>query len=418
MTSGLYKALVSQGLLIPHEERPLSESDVGAYRVLQPELVPFISYPYEWCAGQIRAAALATLEIMKTALDHRLVLKDANAFNIQFMGSRAVLIDTLSFEIYEEGRPWVAYRQFCESFLAPLALACYQDPLSTGLLRAHLNGLPLPLASRLLPMRTWFRFGVLTHIHMHAMAQSQLGEATRAATRASVSKRSLMALIDSLRRTIEDLSRAPRRSAWSEYETTCSYTSASRGEKAEAVRGFLEASKPNLVIDLGANSGAFSRIAKELGAYVVSIDADHDVIEGSFARGVAEKNARVLPLTMDLTNPSPGLGWDSRERSSLAERGPADAVLALALVHHLALANNIPLGMIAAWLARLGRHVIVEFVPKTDPQSQRLLAVREDVFDQYDRQHMEEALAAHFSIVKTVELKDAGRVLYHCRERT
>jgi ribosomal protein L11 methylase PrmA len=170
-------------------------------------------------------------------------------------------------------------------------------------------------------------------------------------------------------------------------------------------------------MDVGANTGAFSRIAAELGAYVVSIDGDPEVIERSFALAQTEKSVRVLPLIMDLTNPSPGLGWDSRERPSLVERGPADVVLALALVHHLALANNVPLPMIAAWIAKLGKRAIVEFVPKTDPQSQRLLAVREDVFDQYDRRHMEEALSAHFSILKTIELKDAGRILYCCGER-
>ena len=175
MASGLYERLVAQGFLVAHTEVPLGPLDQGAYRVLRPDRLPFISYPYEWCAGQLRAGALLTLEVMQMALEHGLILKDANAFNIQFVGSRPVLIDTLSFEIYQDGRPWVAYRQFCEHFLAPLALACRRDPRTLGLLRAHLDGVPLSLSSSLLPWPTWLRFGLLTHVHLHARAASRLG---------------------------------------------------------------------------------------------------------------------------------------------------------------------------------------------------------------------------------------------------
>jgi ribosomal protein L11 methylase PrmA len=417
MASGLYDALVADGRMVPHQEVPVGPQDGGAYRVLRPEPLAFVSYPYEWCAGQLREAALLTLDLMRAALERGLVLKDASAFNVQFIGSRPVLMDTLSFETYEEGRPWVAYRQFCEHFLAPLALASARDPRLLGLMRAHLDGVPLPLASALLPARTWMRFGLLSHVHLHARAQARLADATAAASRATVSRRSLQALVDDLRRTIEGLRRPAPRSAWSDYEATCTYSAESRDRKADVVRGFVEATRPRLVLDLGANTGAFSRLAAAAGAFVVSIDGDADVVEASFARARQERDERLLPLVMDLANPSPGLGWDGTERASLRDRGPADAVLALALVHHLALTHNVPLPLIASWLARLGRRAIVEFVPKTDPQAQRLLAVREDVFTRYDRQEMEAALARHFTIETAVELPGAGRVLYACGPR-
>ena len=416
MSSGLYQALVADGRMVPHEEVSLGPDDAGAYRVLRPEPLPFVSYPYEWCAGQLRAAALLTLELMQASLERGLVLKDASAFNVQFVGSRAMLMDTLSFEIHQDGRPWVAYRQFCEHFLAPLALAS-RDPRLLGLMRAHLDGIPLPLASSLLPSRTGLRFGLLSHVHLHARAQSRLADATAAASRATVSTRSLLALVDSLRRVVESLGRPARPSAWTDYEVTCTYSSDARDRKAEAVRRFVEDARPRLVLDLGANTGAFSRLATQAGAYVVSIDGDADVVEASFAKARDEKDARLLPLVMDLANPSPGLGWDGAERASLRERGPADAVLALALVHHLALTHNVPLPMIAAWLAGLGRRAVVEFVPKSDPQSQRLLAVREDVFARYDRRHMEEALGAHFAIESAVEVPASERVLFVCGPR-
>jgi ribosomal protein L11 methylase PrmA len=417
MSSGLYEALTADGRLVAHEEVAPGPADAGAYRILKPQPVPFVSYPYEWAPGQLKAAAGLTLDVMQAALERGLVLKDASAYNVQFVGSRPVLIDTASFETYVEGTPWVAYRQFCEHFLAPLALACLRDPRTTGLLRAHLDGVPLPLASRLLPARTWMRFGLLSHVHLHARAQSKLGDATAAAGRASVSLHSLRALVDSLSRTVAALRTPSRRSGWTDYETTCSYTAAARDGKAAQVQRFLEAARPALVLDLGANTGAFSRQATAAGAYVVSIDGDPEVVEASYARAAAAHDPRLLPLVMDLANPSPGLGWDGRERRALADRGPADAVLALALVHHLAIAGNVPLPMIAAWLARLGRRALVEFVPKDDPQSQRLLAVREDVFDRYHREALEEALARHFAIEWSAPLPESGRVLYACGPR-
>jgi SAM-dependent methyltransferase len=328
-----------------------------------------------------------------------------------------VLIDTASFESYAEGTPWVAYRQFCEHFLAPLALACGRDPRTSGLLRAHLDGLPLPLASRLLPARSWLRFGLLSHVHLHARAQARLGDATASAARATMSRHALRALVDSLRRTVDGLRRPSRRSDWSDYETTCSYTTAARDQKAAAVQRFLEGARPALMLDLGANTGWFSRLGTAAGAYVVSIDGDPEVVEASYARAAAAGDRRLLPLVMDLANPSPGLGWDGRERRALADRGPADAVMALALVHHLAIAGNVPLPMVASWLARLGSRALVEFVPKDDPQSRRLLAVREDVFDRYDRTSLEEALRCHFTIEWAAPLSESGRVLYACGPR-
>jgi hypothetical protein len=417
MASGLYERLVAASQLVPHEEVPLTLLDRGAYRVLRPEPLQFVSYPYEWCPGQLRAAALLTMDVMQAALEHGLILKDASAFNVQFVGARPLFVDTLSFEIYDEGRPWGAYRQFCEHFLAPLALACARDPRVLGLLRSNLDGVPLALASALLPMRSWFRFGILSHVHLHSRAQSRLSQETAAASRARLSRTSLLALIDNLRRTVDGLRRPARRSDWSDYETTCAYSSKARDQKAEVVRRFVEEIRPKLALDLGANTGAFSRIATAAGAFTVSIDADPAVVEANFLRARAEGDERLLPLVMDLANPSPGLGWDSHERKSLSERGPADVVLALALVHHLALSGNVPLTMVAAWLGRLGRCAVVEFVPKDDPQAQRLLAVREDVFDHYDRQHMEEALKLHFTIDAAVELSGSDRVLYCCRPR-
>ena len=154
MDSGLYAALVGDGLLVPHEEVGPRGGEQDPYATLRPERVAFVSYPYEWCFSQLKDAALTTLRIQERALGFDMTLKDASAYNIQFHRGRPVLIDTLSFECYEEGVPWVGYRQLCQHFLAPLALMAHRDVRLGGLLRLHLDGIPLDLASTLLPART------------------------------------------------------------------------------------------------------------------------------------------------------------------------------------------------------------------------------------------------------------------------
>ena len=150
--SGLYERLIKDHLLISHEEVIVPPAEPQkVYKVIQPEIVGFISYPYEWCFSQLKDAALTTLAIQKIALDYGMCLKDASAYNIQFHEGRPILIDTLSFEIYSEGNPWVAYRQFCQHFLAPLTLMAYRDVRLSQLMRIYIDGIPLDLAGKLFP---------------------------------------------------------------------------------------------------------------------------------------------------------------------------------------------------------------------------------------------------------------------------
>jgi hypothetical protein len=172
MASGLYERLATDGLLVPHEEDDAVPAAPDlAYKVLRPERVPFVSYPYEWCFGQLKAAALATLAIQRTALDFGMSLRDASAYNIQFLQGKPTHIDTLSFETLREGEPWVAYRQFCQHFLAPLVLSRYRDARLGQLSRVHLDGIPLDLATGLLPWRARLHPPLLLHLFLHARRQ-------------------------------------------------------------------------------------------------------------------------------------------------------------------------------------------------------------------------------------------------------
>lgn len=420
MQSGLYEALVSDRLLVRHDEVEGQSATDEAYKVLKPERVDFISYPYEWSFAQLVDAAMLTLRIQDVALDHGMSLRDASAYNVQFHNGKAVLIDLLSFEALPEGRPWIAYRQFCQHFLAPLALMSYRDLRLGGLLRNHIDGVPLDLASSLLPSRTKFRPSLQLHIHAHARSQRKYADRDVSkrigSTRFSV--RALQGLVASLRKAVSKVSRHAPVSAWSRYyEEMEHYSEESLAEKKRLIGTFLDAAGGSVVWDLGANIGLLSREASRRGRTTICFEMDPVCVDQNYRHAVADGETKVLPLVCDLTNPSPGVGWAHRERASLRDRGPADVVMALALIHHLAIGNNVPLEMVASFFAEIGRSLIIEFVPKHDPMVQRLLASREDVFPGYTHERFERAFEAHYTIDRSEQIAGSERTLYLMRAR-
>ena len=419
LESGLYRALVEEGLLVRHEE--VAFEGIGpelAYKLIKPEPLPFISYPYEWSFSQLKDAALTTLRIQKRALDFGMSLKDCSAYNIQFLRGKPIFIDTLSFENYSEGSLWVAYRQFCQHFLAPLALMSYRDVRLSQLSRTHLDGIPLDLASLLLPFRTRFSFSLLSHIHLHAKSQARYAD-KRVDTkrRPKLSRLGLVGIIDSLESGVKKLSWNPKGTEWGEYYEDTNYSTDAFQHKKQIVADFLEAIKPADIWDLGGNIGVFSRIASDKGIPTVSFDIDPAAVEKNYLESRRRGEANILPLLSDLTNPSPAIGWQNRERMSLVERGPADAALALALVHHLAISNNTPFAKIAEFFASICGSLIVEFVPKSDSQVQRLLATREDIFVDYTQQAFEREFAGCFDLERSQPISGSERTLYLMRRR-
>jgi ribosomal protein L11 methylase PrmA len=412
--SGLYDKLVENELLIPHKEVqiPDIETTINYYKILEPEVIPFISYPYEWSFSQLKDAALVTLQIQKMALEYGMCLKDASAYNIQFRHGKPILIDILSFEKYQEGKPWVAYKQFCEHFLVPLALIAYKDIRLNQLLKIYIDGIPLNLATKLLPLRSWLRFPLLLHIHLHARSQKYLLNKNINVDKRTFSKKSLLSLIDSLESAISKLKWEPEKTEWSEYYKDTNYSQEAMFHKKKLVDDYIEEVKPNIVWDLGANIGIFSRIASNKGIYTVSFDSDPSVVEKSYLQVKNYKERNILPLCVDLTNPSPSIGWSNKERLSLIERGPCDLALMLGLIHHIAISNNVPLIQIADFLSQICRYLIIEFVPKDDSQVQRLLRFRKDIFQDYDEKNFEKAFLNYFSILKREKIVDSKRTIY------
>lgn len=417
---GAYHKLIEAGLLIAHEEvRPGDFSSKKAVYCLKHPRLPMVSYPWEWPFSLHKDAAFVHLQAMEILVPLGFWLRDASVFNAQYDGKRVLLIDTLSIGKRLAESPWVAYGQFCEHFLGPLAAAAYCDIRMFALWRNHIDGFPLDLSTKMLPFWRRYKPGFFMHLTLHAHAQSagvkRDLDGIKSGKKPTVSDRGLTGIIHSLQKTIEGIKWKRTSRIWEGYEEIRTYQDEDVSKKSQYVETVVRRLQPRVVWDLGANTGEFSLIAASQGAFVVSIDGDPACTEHLYQKVSGETGVEnILPLTMDLANPSPGLGWNSLERLSLRDRGPADLVLALALLHHLVFSSCIPLGLTAQWLSTLCRNLVVEFVPPEDPMVKRLLQNRGKDHLPYNLKLFETSFGEYFDFEDKTELQN-GRTLFLCK---
>lgn len=412
INSGFYERLTKAGALIPHvevERSVVDDNSSDIYKVLKPQKVDFISYPYEWCFSQLRDAALLTLEINKTALEYGMVLKDASAYNIQFINGKPVLIDTLSFERFEE-KPWAAYRQFCEHFLAPLALMSFRDVRLNQLLKSNIDGIPLDIAGKLLPFSARMKPGIYLHLIVHSKLQNKYSSKNKKITAPKYSAKALAGLIMSLKATIKGMTYVNRTKTWDEYTGTINRQY--YDEKKFLTGKYITLSKAKIAWDIGCNTGEISKICAQKGIKTIAFDNDHDSIEKFYKSIREEKAQNILPLVIDINNPSPAIGWNNQERMSLNERQKPGLVIFLALIHHLVVGNNISFEKLSETLKNISPWLIIEFVSNEDEMFKRLIINRKFDEELYSVEKFEEAFIKHFRILEKAKLKNGQRTIY------
>ncbi|SCL35653.1 Methyltransferase domain-containing protein [Micromonospora nigra] len=389
--------------------------------VLRHERIPFVSHPYEWSFAMLRDAALLHLEILRAALPAGFTTKDGSAYNLQWRGTAPVFIDVGSFTPLRDGEPWAGYRQFCQTMLYPLLLGAHLGVDFQPFLRARVEGVEPDQMRRLLGGVRRFRPGVLTHVHLHDAAQRRNAAASTAEVRAQLraagyTRELALAGVRGIEKLVRRLDHRPGGSHWVDYQRTCGYTSDDRAVKERVVTAALTDRRPRLVLDLGANDGRYARLAARHADHVVAVEQDPAVVDQLYRALRAEGDRRVLPLVMDLADPSPGGGWRGVERASFADRCRADLVLALAVVHHLAIGRNVPLPEVLDLLTGLaapGGRLVVEFVHPEDPMARRLLANKPDgLFPDYRREEFERLLTARGRVEERTELPCGTRTLY------
>lgn len=387
--------------------------------VLEHELIPFVSYPYEWSFGMLKDAALLQLELLASALDEEMIFKDASSFNVQWKDGHPIFIDVLSFEELKPGGAWVGYRQFCQLFLYPLMLQAYKGIPFQPWLRGNLDGIAPEHCRKLFSLRDLFRRGVFLHVFLHGLMQAhrqgQEHDVQHELRRAGFNKSLIQANVKRLIGLVSKLDWNPKRSQWADYTISHSYAEADMEQKQRFVRHAVEERHRRLVFDLGCNVGVFSRIAAKHADCVVAIDADHQAVERLYQSLADEVRPRILPLMMNLADPSPNQGWLGRERHSLTDRGKPELVLCLALIHHLAISANLPVAELVRWLASLEADVIIEFVTRDDAMVQQLLQRKTDNYWDYRCDYFENCLRQFFTIERRKVLDSGTRIMYHAK---
>lgn len=423
-TAAFFEEFVARGKIVATQREassPRLTSESGWAALLRHARIPFISYPYEWPFGMLKDAALLHLELMLAALKEGMILKDSSAYNIQWNGAEPIFIDIPSFEILPKGEPWIGYRQFCELFLYPLMLQAYKGADFRPWLRGSINGIPADAMRALLSARDMLRPGVLMHVIAQAALQRRYSAGSNvrgSLAKAGFDKRLIVANVEKLRKIVAGLEPGGKRTVWADYAQSHSYDAGEFEAKRDFVARAAASRRWPLVWDIGCNTGTFSRIAEEHADYVVAMDGDWMAVEQLYRAQKGRPEARkILPLVVNLADPSPNQGWKGLERKSLPDRGRPALTLCLALIHHIVIGSNIPMRDFVEWLASLGTSLVIEFVGRDDEMVQVLLANKDDQYDDYTPENFEALLAARFGIEDKRPLKGGKRIIYFATAR-
>ncbi|WP_249144427.1 class I SAM-dependent methyltransferase [Bradyrhizobium lablabi] len=421
-SSGAYEDLRSKGWIIAADEVDAAASDRAGPHTLEHPKLRFISYPYEWPFTLLKRAALRHLEIHLRALDFEFTLSDASAYNVQFIGTAPIFIDTPSFIPYREGDYWAGQRQFIEQFVNPLLLRSLFGIAHNAWYRGALEGVPTRDIAHLIgPLKRWLAPNLLTNIALPDLLQRKAQQATAPVQGKPrpLPKKALLFMLRRLQRWISRLQpRDVGPTEWQDYgDSNVSYAGDEESRKRAFVAEFSRAAAPSCAWDLGCNTGEYCEVLLRNNAKsAIGFDLDHNALEAAVGRASTGR-LQFLPLYSDAANPSPRQGWAEVERLGLHSRAGADAVIALAIVHHLAIGKNVPLASVVGWLTGLAPRGVIEFVPKSDPMIARMLQLRKDIFADYDKDHFEQALGRHCRIARTLELSPGGRTLYEFERR-
>ena len=414
-----FEKLFKAQLIIPHKEISISDTEI----IIQPEQIPFITYPYEWSFNQYKEAALLTLKLQKYSLEHGFSLKDASAFNVAFHNGKAVFIDTLSFDLYVENSPWRAYKQFITHFLGPLVLAHYHGAPSLKLMSNFIDGIPVKMLASMLPFKTKLSPFLYSNIHLLSKFEAKHNEDYEGKTKsASLSKKAQLNIIESLYDYIKNLS-LKEHSEWGNYYSKINYSDEAFQQKAMIINQWISKINAQTVIDIGGNDGTFVRkiSSKLTQALVCDIDANSVDLNHKTIREQKEKH--ITPFVLDVLNPSAAIGFHNNERFSFLDRVTAfspDTTLVLAVIHHMSLSGNIPFEHSAAFFASFSKHLIIEFPDRDDSWVQRLLNSKadfKDYFDFYNQENFEIAYLKVFDLIEKMNIPHSKRIMYFLKRK-
>lgn len=384
----------------------------GSAGFLEHDILPQISYPYEWTVSMLADAAVHTLELQTRLVTAGYGLKDASAYNIQFVEGKPVFIDIASIERPARLDLWYALGQLQRMFLYPLLLCTMRGWDLRSCFLSRLDGISLQEMGRSFGWLERLRPALLLDIGLPLLMEQHGSSKARLKPGQDAGSASQLFNLQRLRGKIHKLASSYKpQGSWAGYTGNCSYSPAAERSKKDLIRDFLQRERPAKVLDLGCNTGDYSFLAAACGAEVVATDADHDAVESLYRR-LKTMPQRITPLVLDITNPSPAIGHLNVERRSFLQRVDSDCVMALALLHHLLVSANLSLEASRDLLWQLTRkHLILEFVPPQDVMFQKLLQFRRDLFDGLSLEKFLNVFSSRFELLAQIKIEDSPRTL-------
>lgn len=411
---------IENNFLIESEEIDKNLYDIKNQNIeflLEHKKIPFITYPYEWSFNQLKDAAVHHLKFQIFLLKKNFILRDSSAYNIQFIGSKPIFIDLLSIDGYKENQLWTGYGQFCRQFLNPLILESKLNINFNEFYKGSFEGISSNDLSKMLSYRNFLSLNTFSHIYLHGKSEIlkniKKKQNIEKINNKGISKRAYLAILNQLKNWIENLNLNNKNSTiWEKYADNNSYLDNEKNIKAEVIDTFCKKHKPLKIIDLGCNTGDYSKIALKSGAkYAIGYDFDHKAIDSAYLRAKKEE-LKFLTLYLDASNPSSSIGWNEQERPGFKIRNKVDAVLALAFKHHLVIGKNIIMSECIDWITSIANVGLIEFVPKNDPTVLEMLRYREDIFNEYSEDVFVNCLEKRARIINVTKVNSSGRKIF------
>ena len=414
INSGLYKSLLDLKYIIHHHDTDISVQYEN-YKIIKPDKISFISYPYEWCFSQFKAAALLTLKIQHEAVKLGMTLKDATPYNVQFVNNNPLFIDTLSFEIKDsDDYSWAPLRQFIEMFLGPLILISHENIESNLILKNKINGIPLSEITKNLSLKTKIKPFIFFNILIANILSKKSSKET-SSKKMNISKNQHLNIIESYISFIENLNLKKYKTEWMNYNNETEIEKGNyRLDKKKYLITFLSEVNAEVIWDVGANDGHYSRIVSDYYKRLVdiySLDIDPICVEKNFELNIGT-HQNINPLLFDIANPSTAIGWLNSERKNIFSRLPTpNLIIALALLHHV-LNLNIKLQDILSFFSKTTSHLIIEYISISDEKAQSIFQSRIETVEYPSKNTFETEISKFFKIIKSEELLENKRYLY------